>query len=262
MTNIGESVSVPTILRHDPQDCPFCKSDAKEKPNPTPISKADADWEDDDGKLIGNSSGTLEKNMTNEGDPRPKTWFIRESNRHRNKNHNLIPNPHHLIPGNESLKQVPDLLEWIFENHGQIENDIGYDVNNALNGVWLPSNNSMRGNSNWENNQKNKKFRTDFARRAMEEAGGHFHDRHLNPYSEFVKEVLQKIADRMWGIDAQDPDCPFKTRDGGGRYKPPYALVARLNGVSLRLVHYVKNTKNPNQQLFTSKLVQDVWTEE
>ena len=258
---IGESITVGMIMKHKKNECYFCRENKEEQPDPVPLSKDDADWEEEDGALIGNNAGELERNMRdNSGDPRPTDWFIRETSRHKHKKHKVTPNPHHLIPGNESLKEVPDLLEWIFQEKGQIKSDIGYNVNNELNGIWLPSNNSMRGDARWGD----ERFKVAFAERAMEEAGGLFHDRHLSPYSDFVKEILQKIADRMWGLDVPNPNCEYKT-EGESKdelYEPPYALVSRLNGVSLRLRAYLKRIAKPNKQVYTSRLVQAVWKEQ
>lgn len=88
--------------------------------------------------------------MKSDGHPRPKHWTIDlRPLGLDNPQHKIVANPHHLIPGNESLKKATTLLPWIFGDEGKIENDIGYNVNNASNGVWLPSNNSMRGHSYW-----------------------------------------------------------------------------------------------------------------
>lgn len=257
MTNIGETVSVGKILKHKKSNCYFCRENKDEQPNPVPASKSDADWEEDPDE-IDNDSGELERLMRdNARKPRPTDWFIKETPRHTRKKHRVTPNPHHLIPGNESLKEVQDILYWIHEGQGLIENDIGYNVNNESNGIWLPSNNSMRNDPRW----KDEDFKIAYAQRAMEEAGAVFHDRHLNPYSDFVKQILQKIANRMWGIDAQDPDCKYKTEGGSGdkHFKPPYALVSRLNGVSARLRVYLRRTHKPNRQVYTSALVAKVW---
>ena len=100
---------------------------------------------------IDNASGELDRKMKSDGHPRPKHWTIdRRPLGLDNPQHKIVANPHHLIPGNESLKKATTLLPWIFGDKGKIENDIGYNVNNASNGVWLPSNNSMRGHSYWK----------------------------------------------------------------------------------------------------------------
>lgn len=257
MTQVMQPVSVDIILKHT-EDCPFCKSNQEEKPNPVPESKDVADWEEDPGDaLIGNSSGELEKHMD---DPRPTDWIIDISDLHAAgdaANHKVVPNPHHLIPGNESLKCAEALLEWIFAEKGKIENDIGYNVNNGKNGVWLPSNNGMRGVAWWEGDAQMSR-KVSYVERAMDKAKWHFHDRHGAPYSEFVTKILNKIADRMNGD--QKKECPFKTsKSGGGKYRPPYALVARLNGVSARIRPYLMSGAKPNRFLFTSKLVMQYW---
>ncbi len=258
MSELFEPVSVGIILKHDADDCPFCKSNLNEKPNPVPQSFDDADWEEDpasDTELIGNDAGKLEKNMD---DPRPQNWIIDITDLGMEADHKVIPNPHHLIPGNEALKKATELLKWIFAKHGKIENDIGYDVNNKNNGVWLPSNNGMRGVSWWTGDTSIIK-KTDYVVKAMDVAQGQFHDRHNNPYSDFVTKILNKIADRMNGIDANS-GCPFKTEKGENKkFKPPYALVARLNGVSARIKPHLKKDAKPNEVLITSKLVKQYW---
>lgn len=255
MTQMLESVLIGLVLEHDKSECPFCKSNEVVKPNPLPVSKGDANWEEDADKLIGNDAGELESNMSIK---RPDGWFI-EPEIAQELNiavpHKITPNPHHLIPGNEALKQVTGLLPWIFENRGgKIENDIGYDVNNGENGIWLPSNNSMRGVAWWTGDTHiARKIR--YAASAMKVSGGVFHDRHIDPYSKFVRKLLNKIADRMNGKEAQDEGCPWKTEaNTTGRYKPPYALIPRLNGVSKRLSVYLNAATKRTKFIYTSKL--------
>lgn len=246
------------ILEHDAADCPFCKSNEMEKPDPIPKSKDVADWEEDpvsDTCLIGNSAGELERNMS-EG--RPQNWIIDiHDDLKMQKDHKITPNPHHVIPGNESLKNAQELLKWIFADKGKIENDIGYNVNNGENGIWLPSNNSMRGVAWWPGST-NIGWKIIYAEKAMRAGNGQFHDRHNSPYSHFITQILQKIADRMNGIDA--PGCPFKPEQKtDGKYPAPYALVSRLNGVSNRIKPYLTNWMIPNRRILTSKLVWAFW---
>jgi hypothetical protein len=231
MSEMGEAALVEKLLEHQAEDCPFCKEN--QKPKGAPKSNAEPLWDEDAAaarkEAIGNSSGELEKHMSIS---RPTDWVLKHPvyNCAREEleleGHRVTANPHHLIPGNESLKEVPDLLKWIFEGEGHIEADIGYDVNNGDNGIWLPSNNSMRsnrlGNSSWECETVKMTYVN-----AAQPGHGTFHDRHLR-YSDFVRKILQKIADRMDGIDAR-ANCPYKTEKGTNRFKPPYALVQRLN---------------------------------
>jgi hypothetical protein len=228
---------------HDEDVCPFCR----EAESGAKKSDDVADLEEDPAVLIGNDSGKLDKNMGKAGDPRPADWIIahpRDGGRHP-----VVPNPHHLIPGNESLKKAATLLPWIFAGE-TIDSDAGYDVNHAANGVWLPSNNAMRGDPAW----RDAAFKRAYVRAAMEVSGGHFHDRHGSPYSAFVTGVLNKIADRLSVEAARCPRCA-----GEGAKPPPYGLVERLDGVSRRLAGALHKGEPPDDDLYTSKLVPQHW---
>jgi hypothetical protein len=268
MPEMGEAATAALInklLDHDENDCPFCKEN--QKPENTPESNIKAEWDEDAAvarhEAIGNDADELERKLKAKGEPRPKDWTLEHgvwNCQHEEpdgldlKNHRITPNPHHLIPGNESLKLVPALLKWIFAGEGHIEADIGYDVNNGENGIWLPSNNSMRknviGNASWECET----VKITYAN-AAQPGRGSFHDRHVD-YSEFVQKILKKIANRMEGRDAR-ADCPYKTEKGSEKYKPPYALIERLNGVSRRRATRLRNY-NPGEfevPFYTSQLV-------
>jgi hypothetical protein len=254
MTQIGEAAMIGLITEHTSK-CELC-TDPKTPPKKK--SNADANWEEDPGAAIGNSSGDLEDAMTAPPyrDPRPKDWKISGTVAKTTFNdHLVVPNPHHLIPGNESLKQS-NVLDWIFESD-KITADVGYDVNNAENGVWLPSNNGMRGNPKW-GNQDVKKW---YVLNAMDEAEGHFHDRHGDPYSKTVTKILNKIADRMNGVKILNMDCPYnnKKAKNSDKFEPPFYLYVRLNGVSARCKKHLTHTAKQQRFLYTSKLVKLYW---
>lgn len=239
------------ITEHD-SPCELCED--KEKP---PKKKTDGipDWDDDPDGAIDNSSGKLETSMAGQGDPRPTDWrFTGKLGRRKVQGYNLIPNPHHLVPGNESLKES-DIQEWIFESD-KIEADIGYDVNNYMNGIWLPSNNEMRGDGGWEG------IKAQYAIRAMRATKLHFHDRHVT-YSKFVTKILNKIAARMDGAKDITVDCPYNKKKGaGGKFKPPYYLYWRINGVSTRLRGYLSAGAQRQDFVYTSELVKEYWDAE
>src|SRR5919198_6553003 len=44
---------------------------------------------------------------------------------------------HHLVPGNESLLRANQLIAWMRKGQN-VKGDVGYGVNHAKNGVWLP----------------------------------------------------------------------------------------------------------------------------
>ena len=262
MTELCESALMAKILehKHDDGTCPFCKEN--EEIEQEGESDLEQDWDDDERsqdkywtKKIGNSSGKLEKNMKANGSPRPDNWTLKlpvydcKFNKiNLAPDHKITPNPHHLIPGNESLKEAERLLKWVYASEDHIEKDINYDVNNALNGIWLPSNNAMRGNDDW----KCDTVKLTYAN-AAQPGRGCFHDRHLD-YSEFVEKLLNKVADKM---GQKNSVCQYNSEKGSNKFKPPYALVHRLNGVSQRLKGYLLsfNPDNFQSPLYTSKLV-------
>lgn len=70
---------------------------------------------------------------------------------------------HHLIPAQASLREAKGLLSYMISKHvaqplkkkgsrkGKLWSDIGYDVNGAQNGVWLPGNYAVTGSGGfWE----------------------------------------------------------------------------------------------------------------
>lgn len=290
MTEVFEKADVAKILEHKHDDtCPFCRSNETEKPE-NPKSVDNSDWEEDPGKRIGNNAGKLENEMAEKNsDPRPVNWGIRGSDNTQLKleltenEFSITPNPHHVIPGNESLKKVPQLRKWIFAAENHIKADIGYDVNNHKNGVWLPSNNAMRGhrlytdqkseqtkqkkdpsyqakNTPWEDEKAALPYKKKYAVACMRATGRQFHDRHVD-YSKFISKVLNKIAQRMDANAKELKSCIYAEdkKQGEDKYDPPYALVTRLNGVSNRFRPYLLLQEGPKSPIFTSKLAKAYW---
>lgn len=160
--------------------------------------------------------------------------------------------PHHLIPGNESLQGHP-LLAWM-AGDGKLGpyaarapasrlkpgQSIGYDINAAANGAWLPGPYAVVDAGGWTPKALHASGVADFKRAyafaAMDVAGRHFHFRHT-AYSDFVREVLTKIEARA---DAESARCPeAKGGAGDGKFLAPQGLAARLDAVSRRLRPYV-----------------------
>ncbi len=179
---------------------------------------------------------------------------------------------HHLIPAQESLARS-DLLKWMINKdkpgkikkgkstetkNGTVENDIGYNVNGAQNGVWLPGPYAMQGiwasflsftdkeDEHPPRSGVQPKDRTalldnsdnqfDYAVAAMRIAFAQFHDRHVK-YSKFVLLALNRLAAKLattvTEIGGFCKECEEKVNDG--KIPPPYSLIPRLNGVSSRL---------------------------
>src|SRR5262249_33937172 len=158
--DIGEGAMINRISGHDDDTCMFCE-ERSDKPGEKAQSNVDDDHDEDaaeandplvpyDSQLflealgqgkksdaailahmkgakknapalvkdadaaerIGNDSGALSSKMK-ESKP---DWSV--------DGRPITPNAHHLIPGNEALKQAKELLKWIFEYLGKIEADV------------------------------------------------------------------------------------------------------------------------------------------
>src|SRR6185503_4268509 len=132
--------------------------------------------------------------------------------------------PHHLIPGNESLKgnavvcflgDDPSIEEFKGGQSSVIKEGFstGYDVNLAENGVWLPSPYALSMKNEWPsapgiNVIKKRKgidlaettesFKHAYVAESIEETGRQFHMRHKE-YSTEVQNILGAIAERLFG---------------------------------------------------------------
>lgn len=156
---------------------------------------------------------------------------------------------HHCIPGNASLKRATDLRKFmekgkkITSTLGKkytIKQHIGYNINGAHNGVWLPGNYAIRKNSSPKKKTSWGALASDpawedwcyaYMIACTRAANGQFHDSHPN-YSDNVYEVLTKIAD-MLGLHLDScKDCEGKA---GGQVYPPYFLKNWLYALSGQL---------------------------
>lgn len=184
--------------------------------------------------------------------------------------------PHHLIPGNESLK-ISKLLPFLgdenaIKNFGKSSHikkglSVGYDVNQGENGVWLPSPYALSNTNMWPSDDglvvikermgqeisgETESFRMAYVAAAIT-ASGHkqFHMRHAD-YSAEVKRALNAMADRLKALSGGL--CPVAAKsDGDGKIEPPMALPAKLNVLSgnLRRLVIGKIWRAP---IFTDKL--------
>src|SRR5437016_2126016 len=133
---IGEAIAVEIMLPAPPENCWYCKEKPtalnltnKEDENPK-SDEVDTDtvYEND----VANDSSTLGGNLGN----RP-SWVIPIPGV-AGKTTTVVPGAHHMIPGNASLKKATTLHQFMAEADGVISGDIGYDVNDEHNGIWLP----------------------------------------------------------------------------------------------------------------------------
>jgi len=147
---------------------------------------------------------------------------------------------HHLIPGEASLG--PSLLKQQLMTEGgsveiagkqrQIKNHIGYNVNGAHNGVWLPGNYAIRANAaplrkTWSNLGDKPGWCMSYVAAVSSKAGGQFHDAHTQ-YSDSVKRLLNKIHQTVSVHECTL--CQEKTE-----VPPPYMVKNRLYALSLYL---------------------------
>ena len=148
---------------------------------------------------------------------------------------------HHLIPGNASLKAATELRKFMEKGKKYtILQHIGYNINGAHNGVWLPGNYGIRKGSSpdkklsWGGLTAAAKWQQwcyDYMIAATVVAGGQFHDSHAK-YSTNVLKLLEKIADKL--TEHLD-DCDDCEGNAGGKVYPPYFLKNWLYACSGQL---------------------------
>jgi hypothetical protein len=153
---------------------------------------------------------------------------------------------HHCIPGEASLAPS-DLMELMVKGgtifaagkQRKIKNHIGYNVNGAHNGVWLPGNYAIRANTKpmgktWSELEDKVRWCMHYVAAVGAKTGGQFHDAHTE-YSDAVKKLLNKIHDAITIHECQL--CEEKTE-----VQPPYAVKLRLYALSQYLRTQLQGT--------------------
>jgi hypothetical protein len=195
------------------------------------------------------------------------------------------PTPHHLIPGNASM--APSSLEdWTCESKGKILEDIGYNIDSAENGIWLPHLPNIHWTS-YFNKVKKTRYSDVFgkwselstARRSgigylvMGETWLQMHyTDHDDPYAHVdndttyddeAKEQCNLLGDLMSGYFTERAKCKNKD-DASGKYYPPYGLIGRIDTISSRLRSRITGKPtwwcswvSPLAQDFTNDLVSE-----
>jgi len=226
MTDIGETIAVIVATPDNNEPCWACKKEPEAQVqnnlNESPSSLGESE------NQLHNDSSELGKNLGF----RP-TWTIQVAE-------SLAPGAelisaevtaaaHHLIPGNASLKECPQILDLIESSRGKIRSDIGYNVNSEQNGVWLPGSYGVNPDSVFKKKWSSYTNQREYAFKAMDRANAQFHDAHPK-YSRQVLRTLRSLADK---ITLTAPEkcgiCGEKTQD---KARPPYGLVGRLNKIS------------------------------
>jgi A nuclease family of the HNH/ENDO VII superfamily with conserved AHH len=233
---IGELVAVAAVAQDSKEDCWFCteepvtkkKNDLKADPDTSAAETATSVPENKED----NDSSTLGSNLIAAKQKEPQ-WRIKNLLK-PGKMSTVVPAAHHCIPGEASMAKATPLHGFMREGgDADYESDIGYDINAAENGVWLPGNYAVReGNPDFDSKTwtlQTAKFQKDYVKLAMNRAGGKlFHDAHRT-YNGKVKTTLLSIANKL--TKRKKGKCPICKQDEK-KNRPPYGLVGRLHGVS------------------------------
>ena len=261
--DLGEDVSVDMIVdeKHD-DTCVFCSANNP----PAEIVNELSDQHDEDAEArtgdlmptykFKNDAGTLGRNMG--GKPDSITVVL------AGQSFEAAVAAHHLIPGNAALKEsnLFKSNEYLWKD-GRAKGNIGYNINAAENGVWLPGNYGVRP---W--GPLGDTFATttgvtaqEFAFSAIESWRRQFHDSHAD-YSTFVKDCLDKLYDKLEAN--QDIWCPEQKnkKDKTPEEKEPiYALVQRMNTISSRMKKMLNfPTTNWKRNIYTSRFDNEYMT--
>ena len=290
---LGESVSVPDFVsddKHNEKVCPWH--------NPKPKGKSavmDPQSPDEDTDVMPKNLGTkLGKNL-GEAPRGEVTIEYKQGSTLRFKQgqklkkvqtyskeddciyrYDLQYAPHHLIPGNESLKNsgvVPFLGDknaikhFGEESHIKDGMTVGYDVNDAKNWVWLPSPYALSMSNQWPSDgglevikkrkgqriaNETEALRMAYVAAAIDASGNkQFHMRHKE-YSREVRKSLNAIGERL--DDMMDEACPIAVKNTQDeKTDPPMGLPSRLDALSDNLRNLLTGTvwRSP---IFTDKL--------
>jgi len=276
MTHLLEPVAVAMPNQAQEEECPFNMPDVKGAAKVDPENIKDDDKKRAQSRQE-NNGGTLGENLTNaspgkkgtiEGPFPPDTPQKRpayDAKRKDGKNFRwvvvmgaadipegrfpLLVAAHHLIPGNASLK--PSKIMSFMKKGGsikskagktyKIKDHIGYNVNGAHNGIWLPGNYAIRrAGAAWQKVPKKGKSWSGLADHpwcecyvaaVVKATGGQFHDAHTQ-YSAHVKNQLNTLAAALsFHIDFCDP-CKSKQKKG---LPPPFIIKLQLYNYSRQL---------------------------
>jgi hypothetical protein len=224
--------------------CWYCEEQPKwDLQNDEKADPETSDSDDEDGAPENdetNCSSALGKNLGSE-----PAWEIRSPDNVAQSTP-IVPAAHHCIPGGASLAKATALHDFMRKGGPfSLASDIGYDVNSASNGVWLPGNYAVRpGQHGWNKKWGNctPTFKIEYASRAMKKANRQFHDAHVS-YNNKVLKTLEAMAEKLGEPEDKCPVCEKRIEST----RPPFGLVTRLNAVSSKhramLIGLSKRTK-------------------
>jgi hypothetical protein len=288
--DIGEPVDIDEFVGedHSKRTCPWHQQGENKK------KKMEAMNPDEDAEAMPpNDGGTLGRNMKASKNYPPKADTLsityvpgeqleytigkkkelktvrvyEETKRGKQYEYGLQYAPHHLIPGNESLKGS-EIVPFMGDDdsiaeyaEGQLSHikqgfSICYDVNSDENGVWLPSPYALSMKNEWPAKPSIKVIKKRFGQEVADETedfktayvaesiktseGRQFHMRH-KAYSDKVREILKSVAQRLCLMATGG--CPIATdSEDDEKFDPPFGLVGRLNALSNNLENLLTGT--------------------
>ena len=247
---VKESVKPPASGRHN-STCPICEGKKKKKTlgyqtkhGELKDEKALAKNLRHKGQITSDAGKTVYP--FDGGDDDHKGWLVKKDVL-EDVEVKVRPTPHHLIPGNAAMD--PSRLEtWTCAHKGgQIQEDIGYDIDNTRNGIWLPHlphvywTSYMTKTKRWcdvygkwsELDPDDQEF---VGKLVMGETSLQMHyTDHDDPYMDMAhettydgeaKERCNLLADLM--RDVWSAKCK-ESWDSDMKVFPPYGLVERIN---------------------------------
>lgn len=302
---IGELTALSMVKEYK-VNCPFAEVEVEGGPEAGDENPADDDKDDveaaqrNDGGILGQNLSSGSKGKADGGPYPPDDYLIRSEPRDTKRDGStplirlpeyrdaaegdfpFVVGAHHLIPGNASLKKAKKLVKAmkqggkITSNKGRqytVSKHIGYDVNGAHNGVWLPGNYAIKtalperktssgktraarkgttpvAGESWSKlTQEHEHWQFCYVAGACKVAGGQFHDTHKD-YSERVLSNLNKIS---VALSVHMDYCSICQEEGKTEIPPPYRIKRRLFALSGRLRRHVTGSAQQwKQPWFTS----------
>ncbi|MFH2001596.1 MAG: AHH domain-containing protein [Planctomycetota bacterium] len=282
MPELGELVS-PPMMDDDELQCPFEHDKPGKVKNDLSNSPANLRKRLENGwsTKLWNSEGDQIKPAENQKllEPRPEEECPAGPVNVDGNEYPYSRSAHHLIPADAALPKSP-LIEFMKEGK-KVFGDVGYDINGAENGIWLPTHHALSTEMKEgrvlpgedvsikyggltkkvkKEKQENPMFATfqqRFAYNVMKKTNRQFHDSHP-AYSDFVIEVLKKINANLIQLSGECKKCEEVVKQNG-KLAPNHKLVSRLNALSCRLRNYLSGPPEMwRLPLFTSRFAAEL----
>ena len=220
MTELGEGAAVDLIdVDHDAESCPCCQQTA-----PVVALNVFVAHNDEDAVAARDNMQWIRFNnapdtLGGQLDP-AAVYGLRRVRQHYESGDDLALAmiPHHLIPGATGLQRSTLVSAGLYlRSDGSAPGNIGYDVNCAANGVWVPSNHAYRpwGPEGAIFTQREGLAAQEYCRAAIAVCHAQFHDSHES-YSEIVRDALDRLQAEVQHHAAYVcPHAPTQGAPGG-----------------------------------------------